>query len=102
MEGTSFIVPHGQERARAYICTPVDEAIAERSSVMRTLMEFEGFAELPPGVDVSDVLAWTDTYPDNASDMSPEELTQALQVLNAFPRRLGSGCVFVPLIKAQD
>lgn len=80
MSNTSFIVPRGAERTRAYVCIPVQECVATRSLVIATLMDVEGFAELPDGVDVSDLLAWSDMRPDEASSMSADDLSCALQV----------------------
>lgn len=80
MSNTSFIVPRGAARTRAYVCIPVEESVASRSSVIATLMDVEGFAELPDGVEVSDLLAWSDMRPDEASSLTADELSCALQV----------------------
>lgn len=80
MAGISFIVPHGYAHARAYIGIPVEEALAQRSSVMATLMECEGVVELPDGVAVADFMTWSDFQPEEAATLSAEELTQALKV----------------------
>lgn len=80
MDRTSFIVPHGHVKARAYICIPVDESMAIRSSVMATLMDCNGIVELPAGVEVSDLLTWADFQPDQASKLSVEQISQAMKV----------------------
>lgn len=80
MVNTSFIVPHELAQARAYICIPVQDAMASRSSVMSTLMDCEGVVELPAGVEVSDVLTWAETQPEDAATLSTNTLSHALKV----------------------
>lgn len=80
MAAASLIVPRGAPKARAYVCIPVDESVASRSSVIATLMNMEGFADLPDGIDVSDFLSWSESRPEEAFSLSAEELSCALQV----------------------
>ena len=80
MDRTSFIVPHGHVQARAYICIPVQEEMATRSSVIASLMDCDGLVELPEGVQVSDVLTWAEFQPEQAPKLSTEQLSQALKV----------------------
>lgn len=81
MEGSSFIVPHGQASiSQAYICIPLDEEMASRSSVMATLADIGGIVELPSGMEISDVVRWAELKPKQVETMTTEELIDALQV----------------------
>lgn len=79
MHSTTFIVPRA-EKPRAFICIPVEEALATRSTVISELMDVHGVVQLPAGVDVSDVLTWADSNTEAAANMSWEELSHTLQV----------------------
>lgn len=80
MEGVTFIVPQGHADARAYICFPVAESMATRSSVIETLIDLNGIIELPAGVEVTDLLKWAELQHDDAQNLSAEQLSHALKV----------------------
>lgn len=80
MQGVSVIVPHGHVPSRAYIGFPVEESMAQRSSVIAALMGCEGVVELPEGLEVCDVQAWAEVQPEEATKLSTEELAEALKV----------------------
>lgn len=78
--GKSLIVPHGCSNARVFLCTPVDDFTASRSTFLTTLTEYEGIIELPKGFDASDLRAWANLRPNEAENLSASELGHALQV----------------------
>eukprot|EP00892_Ulva_mutabilis_P002940 jgi/Ulvmu1/12647/UM094_0003.1 len=75
-----LILPHGAARSRAYVAFPVDDALAARSSVMATLVETEGIANLPEGLPTADFLKWCETKPDEASTLPAEDICVALRI----------------------
>lgn len=79
MESTTFIIPRAA-KPRAFICIPLEESLADRSTVLASLMDVHGSVELPSGIDVSDVLTWAESVPEQAEDMDWEDLTHTLQV----------------------
>lgn len=89
-DAKTFIVPRGGAHARGFLCTPVDEATACRSSVLSSLMDCEGVVELPPDVCMDDLHTWSQLLPTQAPKMSSEELTHALKVplLGSYPPML--------------
>ena len=75
-----LLVPHGAERARVYVCVPVDACLAHRSSVVESLLHTQGYAELPEGINVEDFLGWSNARPDEAGSIRPEDIRVALEV----------------------
>lgn len=80
MDTTTFIVPRGCAKAPAYLCTPLDDAMASRSPVLASLMSFEGITELPPEIVMSDLQTWAELRQEEAPEMSTEQLYHALKV----------------------
>lgn len=81
MDENGFIFSPGSVRARTYVCVPVDESMANRSSVLESLMECNGRANLLEGVEVSDYLTWAEMKPKEAPNVSTEQLMHALKVI---------------------
>lgn len=79
MSKKTFIVPSGCAEARAYFCTPVDDSVAERSSVLTSLLDVEGIVELP-GVEMLDVKKWEELLPEQVAELTLEQLSHALTV----------------------
>ena len=77
----NLLVTKGATKAPTYIGFPLDESIASRSSVIEALAEAGGLAELPEDIELEDILSWAELKPDQASEMSVDELTFALQVI---------------------
>lgn len=80
MDGKSFIVPHGCANARAFLCTPLGDDTATRSTVLSTFMDCEGVVELPCGLGMSELRAWEELPPEQAPELSSGELFEALKV----------------------
>lgn len=80
VENPCYLVTHGAARSSAYLCIPVDAALAARSPVLTSLMESSGMKELPEGVSPDSFQSWCTACPSDASKQEPEELAMALQV----------------------
>lgn len=80
LEKPCLLVPHGSERSTAYICIPVDPDLAMRSSVLETLLEFEGFVDLPEGITLDDFETWAEVSTQDPSTLSLNQLALAMQV----------------------
>lgn len=88
-----LILPHGSGRSRAYVAFPVDERLASRSPVMETLIETEGIANLPEGIQASEFLKWCNTDIDAAASLPAEEVCVALRVRALDLLKLAHGWV---------
>ena len=81
IDGPCFILPPQAATARAYVCIPVAEEVASRSSVMDTLMNSEGIATFPDDVTVSDYFAWSALRPNgHVEELSADDALLALRV----------------------
>lgn len=80
LENPCLLLPHGCERSPVYVCIPVDPDLATKSPVIETLMEFDGFVELPEGIALDDFEAWAAIATEDPSQLALEELSLALQV----------------------
>lgn len=73
-------MPNGAQKAGAYFCVPMDASLAARSSVMETLMEMQGIAEVPQGVSFEDFLAWATSDVAAAWTRSDDAIARILAV----------------------
>lgn len=83
LENPCLLLPGGCQRSPVYMCVPVDPGLAKMSSVLETLMEFEGLVELPGGVSFSEFEEWSTSVVEDASTLMLEEISSALQVRTA-------------------
>lgn len=79
MDSAAFIMPNAVQ-PRAFFCIPVEESLATRSTMIADLMDTHGTAELPEGLDMSDVMTWAASKPGQADSMSWEALAHTLKV----------------------
>lgn len=74
------VLPHGSETSSDCVCVPIEAELAKTSSVLETLLEFDGCVELPAGVSVENLVEWAAIARQEPSSLSLGQLGVGLQV----------------------
>lgn len=78
-----LLLPPLVSKSATYLCLPVDTSVADRSCILKSLMEVPGVARLPDGVTFEGFRAWSTIHASDVDTVPVEDISHVLQVRNA-------------------